>query len=78
MQTRSIDRKKSTDTTLATFTTRIRNQNSLEAIPKNNNTSNYTKQTILLKAIKSTMLRKSNTITYQLRNTRLTELKKKR
>ncbi len=77
LQTRSTDRKRSTNTTLVTFTTKTRSQNSSEAILKNNNTSNYTRRTTSSEAVKSTMLRKLNTITCQLRNTRLTELKKK-
>ncbi len=53
LQTRNINRKKSTDTTLATFTTRIRNQSSSEIILKNNSISNYTRRTALLIAVKN-------------------------
>ncbi len=45
--TQNINRKRSTNITPATFTTRIRNQGVSESILKNNSTSNYTRQTIL-------------------------------
>jgi hypothetical protein len=53
LQTQNTGRKRNTNIILATFTTKIQNRNSSEIILKDDNTSNYTRRTILLKVVKS-------------------------
>ncbi len=56
LQTQNTDGKRSINTTLATFTTKTRNQSSSETIPKDSSTSSYTRRTISSAAVKSIIL----------------------